>query len=91
MKLYYSVDFKESIITHHGETAYPISAYQNYDKYTESMRAFCDASLKKSLKKWGFTPDDMVDVEFYFFRGSEEVIFFSWEKEIEVEEINKKK
>ncbi|HTO17275.1 MAG TPA: hypothetical protein VLZ83_16035 [Edaphocola sp.] len=81
MKLYYSVDFKESIITHHGEISYPISAYQNYDKYTESMTAFVKADLTKSIKKWGYTADDMVAVEFYFYRGSEEVIFFSWEKE----------
>ena len=81
MKLYFSVDFKESIITHHGETDYPISAYQNYDKYTDSMIAFVKADLTKSIKKWGFSPDDMVSVEFYFYRGSEEIIFFSWEKE----------
>ena len=82
MKLYYSVDFKESIITHHGETDYPISAYQNYDKYTESMTAFVKAALTKSIKKWGFSSGDMIKAEFYFFRGSEEVIFFQWEKEI---------
>ena len=81
MVLHYSVDFKESIITHHGETDYPISAYQNYDKYTDSMTAFVKADLTKSIKKWGFTPDDMVSVDFYFYKGSEEVIFFSWGKE----------
>ena len=81
MKLYYSVDFKESIITHHSEVSYPISAYQNYDKYTESMTAFVKADLTKSIKKWGHTPDEMIKAEFYFYRGSEEVIFFQWEKE----------
>ena len=81
MKLFYSVDFKNGFITHHGETDYPISAYQNYDKYTESMTAFVKADLTKSIKKWGFTPEDMIEVAFYFYRGSEEVIFFSWEKE----------
>ncbi len=81
MLLHYSIDFENGFITHHGETAYPISAYQNYDKYTESMTAFVKADLTKSIKKWGFTPDDMITAEFYFFRGSEEVIFFSWEKE----------
>ena len=81
MKLYYSVDFKESIITHHGEISYPISAYQNYEPYIDSMTAFVRADLAKSIKKWGFTPDDMVKAEFYFYRGSEEVIFFQWEKE----------
>ena len=81
MKLYYSVDFKESIITHHGETEYPISAYQNYDKYTDSMKAFCDASLKKSLKKWGFSSTDIISVDYYFYKGSIETIFFSWRKE----------
>ena len=81
MKLYYSVDFKESIITHHGEISYPISAYQNYDKYTESMTAFVKSALTKSIKNWGFTPDDMVEVAFYFYKNGEEIIFFEWEKE----------
>ncbi len=89
MKLYYSVDFKESIITHHGETDYPLNVYQNSEPYIESMTAFVKADLTKSIKKWGFTPDDMVSVDFYFYKGSEEVIFFSWEKEIEIEKINK--
>ena len=81
MKLYYSVDFKESIITHHGDTEYPLNVFQNSEPYIESMTAFVKADLTKSIKKWGFTPDDMIKAEFYFYRGSEEVIFFSWEKE----------
>ena len=81
MKLFYSVDFKNGFITHHGETDYPISAYQNSEPYIESMTAFVKVALTKSLKKWGFTPDDMITAEFYFYRGSEEIIFFSWEKE----------
>ena len=81
MKLYYSCDFENGLIKHHGEISYPISAYQNYDKYTESMIAFVKADLTKSIKNWGFTPDDMISVDFYFYRGSEEVIFFQWEKE----------
>ena len=81
MKLFYSVNFENGLITHHGEISYPISAYQNYDKYTNSMIAFVKAALTKSIKKWGFTPDDMISAEFYFYRGSEEVIFFQWEKE----------
>ena len=82
MTLHYSVNFENGFITHHGETDYPISAYQNYDKYTDSMIAFVKAALTRSIKKWDFTPDDMISAEFYFYRGSEEVIFFSWEKEI---------
>ena len=81
MKLYYSVDFKESIITHHGDTEYPLSVYQNSEPYIESMIAFVKSALAKSIKKWGHTPDEMIKAEFYFFRGSEEVIFFQWEKE----------
>jgi len=81
MKLYYSVDFKESIITHHGEIVYPLNVYQNSEPYIESMTAFVKADLAKSIKKWGFSSDDMVKAEFYFFKGIEEVIFFSWEKE----------
>ena len=89
MKLYYSCDFKESIITHHGDTEYPLNVFQNSEPYIESMRAFVDVDLVKSIKKWGFTPDDLIKTDFYFYRGSEEVIFFSWEKETEVEKINK--
>ena len=80
MVLHYSVNFKNGF-PHHGEVSYPISAYQNYDKYTDSMIAFVKPALTKSLKKWGHTPDEMISAEFYFYRGSEEVIFFSWEKE----------
>ena len=89
MKLFYSCDFKKSIITHHGDTEYPLNVFQNSEPYIESMTAFVRADLAKSIKKWGFTPDDMISVDFYFYRGSEEVIFFQWEKEIEVEKINK--
>ncbi len=81
MVLHYSISFEGSPITHHGEISYPISAYQNYDKYTDSMIAFVKADLTKSIKKWGHTPDEMIKAEFYFFKGSEEVIFFSWGKE----------
>ena len=89
MKLYYSVDFKESIITHHGDTEYPLNVFQNSEPYIESMTAFVKADLTKSIKKWGFTPDDMIKVDFYFYKNGEEIIFFEWEKEDEVEEINK--
>ena len=81
MVLHYSINFENGFITHHSEISYPISAYQNYDKYTDSMTAFVKSALTKSIKKWGFTADDMISAEFYFYRGSEEVIFFSWEKE----------
>ena len=81
MKLYYSCDFKNGLIKHHGDTEYPLNVFQNSEPYVESMTAFVKADLTKSIKKWGHTPDDMVAVEFYFYRGSEEVIFFQWEKE----------
>ena len=81
MKLYYSVDFKNGLITHHGDTEYPLNVYQNSEPYIESMTAFVKSALTKSIKNWGFTPDDMISVDFYFYRGIEEVIFFSWEKE----------
>ena len=90
MVLHYSISFENAPIKYHGEVEYPLNVFQNSEPYIESMRAFCNSALQKSLKRWGFTPDDMVSAEFYFFRGSEEIIFFSWEKEVEVEEINKK-
>ena len=89
MKLYYSCDFKNGLIKHHGDTEYPLNVYQNSEPYIESMTAFVKSALTKSIKKWGHTPDDMTAVEFYFYRGSEEIIFFSWGKEVEVEKINK--
>ena len=78
MKLYFSVNFENGFIAHHGETDYPLNVFQNSEPYIESMIAFVKADLTKSIKKWGFTPDDMVSAEFYFFKGSEEIIFFSW-------------
>ena len=80
MVLHYSINFKNGF-PHHGEVDYPLNVYQNPEPYVESMTAFVKSALTKSLKKWGFTPDDMISAEFYFFKGSEEVIFFSWEKE----------
>ena len=81
MILHYSVNFENDPFTYHGETEYPLNIYQNCEPYVESMTAFVKAALTKSIKKWGFTPDDMVGAEFYFYKGSEEVVFFEWEKE----------
>lgn len=89
MVLHYSINFENGFITHHGETKYPLNVFQNSEPYIESMIAFVKADLTKSIKKWGFSADDMIKAEFYFYRMAEEVVFFSWEKEIEVEEINK--
>ena len=85
MLLHYSISFSDFPIAHHGEIIYPISAYQNTEPYIESMKAFCDSALQKSLKKWGFSSDDMISVDYYFYRGADEIIFFSWEKETETE------
>ena len=81
MLLHYSISFKNAPIKYHGEVIYPLSIYQNSEPYIESMTAFVKADLTKSIKKWGFSSGDMISAEFYFFRGSEEIIFFSWEKE----------
>ena len=81
MGLHYSINFENGFITHHGEVDYPLNIYQNSEPYIESMTAFVKADLTKSIKRWGFTPDQMIKADFYFFRGSEEIIFFSWEKE----------
>mgnify|MGYP007095026286 FL=1 len=85
MTLHYSIDFEDGFITHHGEIIYPIECYQNTEPYIKSMKAYCNSALQKSLKKWGFSPDDMISVDYYFYRGAEETIFFSWEKETETE------
>ena len=87
MKLFYSITFSDCPIIHHGEIIYPIECYQNTEPYIESMKAFCDSALQKSLKKWGFSSDDMISVDYYFYKGSSEIIFFSWETEKETETI----
>ena len=81
MLLHYSISFKNAPIKYHGEVEYPLNVFQNSEPYIESMTAFVRADLAKSIKKWGHTPDEMIKAEFYFYRGSEEVIFFQWEKE----------
>ena len=80
MTLFYSITFSDFEIPHHGEIIYPIKCYQNTEPYIESMKAFCNSALQKSLKKWGVTADDMISVEYYFYRGAEEIIFFKWKK-----------
>ena len=81
MVLHYSISFKNGLIPHHGEVEYPLNVFQNSEPYIESMTAFVKSALAKSIKKWGFSSGDMIKAEFYFYRGSEEVIFFSWGKE----------
>ena len=81
MLLHYSINFENGLIPHHGEVKYPLSIFQNSEPYIDSMTAFVKADLTKSFKNWGYTADNMIGVEFYFFKGSEEKIFFSWKKE----------
>ena len=81
MVLHYSISFLDCPLKYHGEVEYPLNVYQNSEPYVESMTAFVKADLTKSIKKWGFSPEDLASVEFYFYKGSEEIIFFSWEKE----------
>lgn len=81
MVLHYSINFENGFITHHGETKYPLNLYQNTEPYIDSMTAFVKAALTKSIKNWGFTPDQIIKAEFYFFKLAEEIIFFEWEKD----------
>ena len=81
MLLHYSINFENDPFTYHGETNYPLNIYQNYEPYAESMTAFVKAALTKSIKNWGFTPDQIIKAEFYFFKLAEEIIFFEWEKD----------
>lgn len=85
MTLFYSITFSDFEISHHGEIIYPIECYQNTEPYIESMKAFCDSALQKSLRKWGFNGSDIIKAEYYFYRNSEEIIFFKWEKETKTE------
>ena len=81
MLLHYSISFENDPFTYHGETDYPINIYQKTEPYAESMTAFVKSDLVDSMRKWGYTPDQIVKAEFYFYRMAEEVIFFSWEKD----------
>ena len=81
MLLHFSVSFKGAPIKYHGEIDYPLNVYPISEPYIESMTAFVKADLAKSIKKWGFSPDDMVKVDFYFYKNGEEIIFFEWERE----------
>ena len=81
MVLHYSVNFENDPFTYHGETDYPLNIYQKTEPYAESMTAFVKSDLVDSMRKWGFTPDQIVKAEFYFYRMAEEVVFFDWEKE----------
>ena len=80
MLLHYSINFENDPFTYHGETDYPLNIYQKTEPYAESMTAFVKSDLVDSMRKWGFTPEQIARVEFYFYRGSEEKIFFSWGK-----------
>ncbi len=81
MVLNYSVNFENDPFTYHGEVDYPLNIYQNCEPYAESMTAFVKSDLVDSMRKWGYTPAQIVKAEFYFYRMAEEVVFFEWEKE----------
>ena len=81
MLLHYSINFENDPFTYHGETNYPLKACQNYEPYAENMKAVVKVALTKSIKKWGFTPDQIIKVDFYFYKMAEEIIFFEWEKD----------
>ena len=88
MVLHYSISFENDPFTYHGEVDYPLNFYQDCEPYAESMTAFVKAGLVDSMKKWGFTPDQIVKADFYFYRGLEERIFFHWEKETPTKSTN---
>lgn len=85
MILFISAKFSTTDLTFSSEIEYPVNAFQNSEPYIQSMRAFCDAELRKSFKKWGVESKDMTSTEYYFYKGNSEEIFFSWEKETETE------
>ena len=80
MVLYYSINFENDPFTYHGETDYPINIYRKTEPFIESITAFVKSDLVDSMRKWGFTPDQIVKADFYFYRMAEEVMFFEWEK-----------
>ena len=81
MVLHFSVNFENDPFTYHGETEYPLNIFQNCEPYAESMTAFVKSDLVDSMRKWGYTPEDLTAVCFYFYRMAEEIVFFEWEKE----------
>ena len=80
MTLFYSIKFIDFDTRFSGEVEFPLNTYQNIEPYVEAMISYCRNDLTKSLKKWGFSADEMESVEFYYLKGSEENVFFSWTK-----------
>ena len=62
----FSVNFENDPFTYHGETEYPLNIFQNCEPYAESMTAFVKSDLVDSMRKWGYTPEDLTAVCFYF-------------------------
>ena len=80
MVLHYSISFENDPFTYHGETDYPLNIYKKAEPCVESMTAFVKSDLVDSMRKWGYTPDQITRAYFYFYKMSEEIVFFEWEK-----------
>ena len=54
--------------------------HENHEKYEDEMIKTCRLSLIKSIKKWGYKPEDLTFSEFYYYKNGKEINFFKWEK-----------
>lgn len=87
MKLFYSISFSDFPIAHHGEVKYNMITTHTHEESQKAMIEICKKAAEKSRKKWGFKPEQMISVDFYYYRGSEETIFYKWRKKTETSTI----
>jgi hypothetical protein len=80
MTLFFSVKFKNHSSRFIGEVEFPLNTFQFSEEYKPAMIAYCRRGLTNQLSKWGIEADQVIQAEFFFHRGSEEVMFFEWSK-----------
>ena len=80
MLLHYSISFENDPFTYHEKIDYPLNIYRKTEPFVESITAFVKSDLVDSMRKWGYTPEQIVEAKFYFYRMAEEIVFFDWGK-----------
>jgi len=80
MLLHYSVRFNQEDVKYHSEVSFYREVAEDYKKYLDEMILSCKLALIKSIKIWGYNPDQLVFSEFYFHIDGEEIRFFDWSK-----------
>lgn len=85
MTLHHSTRFKGGSISYHGTVEIPIQITDDFDHIPilEKMIAVCRLNLNRKIKEWREDPTQIIKTEFYYYKGSEEIVFFRWKKEEE--------